>query len=306
MIIVDAYCHIGECRVYDLSVAEGDIVEALTSNRVSAVILQPFPGAPNPALVHDMIAELGSRYPGRVFGLANCNPHINRDTYYQEVERCVHQLGFIGITMDTAGFAVNPNGQDAKTVFEAGRELSVPVVIHTGTGAPFGLPAAVLPRAREYSDVKIVLAHAGAGLYTMEAYAVARECANVYLETSWCRTDDIKWLIDELGASRIMFGSDLVMNQEAELAKYRSLGLYQFQQYQVFGQTAIDVFGLQGVPDLTEIVEITEDTEAAAATETVEATQTTEASEMVEVTETSEGTGANSETKTEEKEVTEN
>jgi predicted TIM-barrel fold metal-dependent hydrolase len=182
----------------------------------------------------------------------NVNPHVDRDRVHREAERCVRQLGFVGIVLDTFGYAVNPNGQDAQTIFEIGRELAVPVVVHTGTGVPFGLPSAVLPRAREYSDVKIVLAHAGAGLYTVEADVVAREAANVYLETSWCRDVDVKQLINDLGANRVMFGADIPASVGAELAKIRALNLYQFQQHLVFGQAAIDVFALQGVPEIPE------------------------------------------------------
>jgi predicted TIM-barrel fold metal-dependent hydrolase len=252
LIIVDSYLHLGESRVYDVAIDESEILEALNSNRISAAIVAPFPGPPNPAQVHDDIASLASRYPGRVFGLANVNPHINRDTFHGEIERCVRQLGFVGVVLDTLGHAVNPNGNDGQTVFEVARELGVPIVVHTGTGAPFGLPSAVLPRARSYSDVKIVLAHAGAGMYTAEAQIVAREASNVYLETSWCRSDDIKRLINEIGATRVMFGADLPSNEAAELSKYRSIGLYHFQQYQALGQTAIDLFALQGVPEVPE------------------------------------------------------
>ncbi len=252
MIIVDSYCHVGECRVYDQTVYDYEIVDALNTNRVSAMIIRPFPGAPNPAKVHDQIADLASRNPGRVFGLGMANPHINRDVYHREMERCVKELGFVGVVLDTFGHAVNPNGHDGQTVFEVGRELNVPVVVHTGTGAPFGLPSAVLPRIRSYSDVKVVLAHAGAGLYSIEAQVVAKEATNVWLGTSWCRTIDVRGMVNEIGTGRMMFASDIPANQAAELAKLRSVGLFQFQQQQIFGQTAVDVFSLQGVPDISE------------------------------------------------------
>jgi predicted TIM-barrel fold metal-dependent hydrolase len=254
LIIVDSYCHLGECRVYDQIIFENEIINALTSNQISAAIVAPFPGAPNPAKVHDDIASLGTRYPGRVFGLANVNPHINRDNFRREVERCVRELGFVGVVLDTAGHAVNPNGRDGQTVFEIGRELTVPVVVHTGTGLPFGLPSAVLPRARAYSDVKIVLAHAGATLFTFEAQTVAREAPNVFLGTSYCRGEDVKAMTSDIGANRLLFASDLPGNQSFELAKLRSLNLFQFQQLQVFAQNAIDLFALKGVPDLAEPV----------------------------------------------------
>jgi predicted TIM-barrel fold metal-dependent hydrolase len=251
LIIVDTYCHLGECRIYDQNVFESEIVSSLNQNHVSAVIVAPFPAPPNPSSVHDRIADLGARHPGRVFGLASVNPHINRDKYRAEIERCVRQLGFVGVVLETLGHAVNPNGNDAQTVFEVARELHIPVVVHTG-GSPFGLPAAVLPRARSYSDVKIVLANAGAVNYTSEAQIVTREAANVFLSTAWCRGEDVKAIVTDLGANRIMFGSDLPSNQASELAKYRGLTLFQFQQLQAFSQTAIDVFGLHGVPDLPE------------------------------------------------------
>ncbi len=263
MITVDAYCHLGDCCIYETTVGETELVSALDANRVSAAIVQPFPGAPNPVEVHDRIARLGGKYPGRVFGVANATPHIDRDRYHREIERCVKELGFVGVALNTLGHVVNPNGRDAKTVFEVARELSIPIVVETGWGVPFGLPSTLLSRAREYSDVRIVLTPAGAGPYIQEACVLARECSNVYISTSWCRGTDVKWLIDELGASRVLFGSDLPTNLEAELAKYRSLGLFYFQQYQVLGQNAIDVFGLKGV---TEYVEPSPNVESAAAT----------------------------------------
>jgi uncharacterized protein len=253
VIIVDSYCHVGECRIYDQTVYDYEIVDALNTNRVSAMVLRPFPGAPNPVAVHDQIADLASRNPGRVFGLACANPHVNRDRYRQEIDRCVRQLGFVGVVLDTFGHAVNPAGNDAQTVFEVARELNVPLVIHTGTGAPFSLPSAALPRIRAYSDVKVVLAHAGAGLYSIEAQVMAREANNVFLGTSWCRTTDVRAMVNEVGAGRLMFASDIPSNQAAELAKLRSLSLFQFQQHQTFGQTAIDVFSLQGVPDIPDV-----------------------------------------------------
>lgn len=262
MITVDAYCHLGDCCIYETTVSETEIMAALDANRLGAAIVQPFPGAPNPVEVHNRIAELGGKHPGRIFGVANATPHIDRDRYRREIERCVRELGFVGVALNTLGHVVNPNGRDAKTVFEVARELSIPIVVETGWGVPFGLPSALLPRAREYSDVKIVLTPAGAGPYIHEACLLARECSNVYVLTPWCRGVDVKWLVDELGAGRVLIGSDLPSNQEAELAKYRSLGLFYFQQYQVLGQNAIDVFGLKGVSEYVEPVQNAEPAEA--------------------------------------------
>lgn len=252
MIIVDAFTHLGDCRVHDLTVGDYEIVDALESNRVSAAVIAPFPGAPNPAQVHDSIADLGRRHPGRVFGLVNVNPHVDRDRVRREAERAVRQLGFVGLVLDTLGYAVNPQGTDAQTMFELARELKVPIVIHTGHGGPFGLPSALLPRTREYGDVKTILASNGGGIFAAEAHVVAREASNVYVAAAWSRGLDVKRLIDEVGPSRVMYASDLPSNEATELAKYRAMNLFSFQQHLVLGQTAVDAFSLQGVPDVPE------------------------------------------------------
>ena len=88
------------------------------------------------------------------------------DRYHREIERCVRELGFVGIKLDTFGHAVNPLSQDGQTVFEAAREFNVPVLVR-GTGIPFGLPSILLARAREFGDVKIVIGHSGWRLHVL-------------------------------------------------------------------------------------------------------------------------------------------
>ena len=244
MPIVDAHAHLGRCRVFDLEVTAEELIRAMDEGGIDAAIVQPFPGAPDPVRVHDEIAELATRYPGRIFGMVSLNPHRDPDEYYAEARRCVRELGFVGLKLHTVGHAVNPLSKDAGTVFQTARELNVPVMVHSGPGAPFALPAHILPRAREYPDVKIVIAHAGFIFYTGEAFAVAKECANVYLETSWLFPDDIRWLISALGAERVMMGTDLPRNVKPTLAIAEALELPPEKRELYLGKTAMAVFGL--------------------------------------------------------------
>jgi len=151
----------------------------------------------------------------------------------------------VGLKLHTIGHAVNPISQDARVVFQTARELSVPVMVHTGPGIPFALPTLLLSRAKEFSDVKIVVAHAGFTLFTPEAYILASECRNVYLETSWLFPDDIHWLVSALGAQRVMMGSDLPRNLQPSLQIIESANLTEAEKRWVLGQTAIEVFKLK-------------------------------------------------------------
>jgi hypothetical protein len=124
--------------------------------------------------------------------------------------------------------------------------LDVPVIVHTGLGVPWSLPSLSIPQARRHPQLPIILAHAGHGLYTDEAYVAASECPNIYLEPSWSPVHKVKWLIDKLGAARILFGSDLPGNVPVELAKYRALGLSAEDLSRCLGGTCTKLFRLAG------------------------------------------------------------
>ncbi len=245
MFIVDAHAHLGPCRVFDLNVTAEELIGAMNDNGVNAAIVQPFPGNPDPVAAHNEIAALAKKHPGRIYGMMNLNPHIDKEDYLREARRCVKELGFVALKMHTIGHAVLPLSEDAGTIFEAARELKVPVMVHSGPGIPFALPALCIPRAREYPEVPIIIAHAGFIFLTGEAWVAASECQNIYLETSWLFGDDIKWLINSLGADRVMMGTDLPSNVGPALAIAETLGLSEEDKAQYLGGTAAKVFGLK-------------------------------------------------------------
>ena len=245
MRIIDSHVHLGPCRVFGLNVSEDEVLRSMDENGVEASIIQPFPGALSPKEVHDRIAMFAKGNYGRVYGLVSISPHTSRDVYFSEVERCVKDLGFVGVKLHTIGHAVSPLSEDAGMVFEAAERLKIPVMVHTGPGIPFSSPALCIPRAKEYPSLPIILAHGGFGILTAEAYVAARECGNMFIETSWLPTLDLKWLIKELGADRVMIGSDLPTNLPIEIAKLKSIGLREEELRKCLGETAAKVFKLK-------------------------------------------------------------
>lgn len=245
MIVINSHAHLGPCKVFGLNFTEDDLIRAMDDNQVQKAIVQPFPGAPDPIEVHNRIAQMARRYPGRIYGLASANPHMEKQKYADEITRCVEELGFVGVKLHTIGHAVIPISEDGGLVFETAAKLNIVVMVHTGAGIPFALPSLCIPRARQYPEVRVILAHAGAGFFTAEAHVAAKECPNIYLETSWCFSDDVQWLVNDLGAEKVMFGCDTLTNIPVELAKYRALGLSEEQLTKCLGGTAAEVFQLQ-------------------------------------------------------------
>lgn len=244
--IVNAHAHVGDTRVFDTVSDENELVEAMDANGVDVSLVMPSAGCRDARAVHDQIHRLGRRHPGRIIGIVQQSPHLDPDAYEAEASRCVLELGFVALKIHPLGYGVNPLGQSADHVFRVGQRLGVAVMVHTGSGIPWALPSLCILPAQKYPDLPIILAHAGMGVFTLDAYVAARVCPNIYLETSWTKPGELKWLIKELGPERIMLGCDLVSNMPMELFKYRSLGLPADVLDRCFSGTALEVFKLYG------------------------------------------------------------
>ena len=242
--IISAHAHIGDSRVFDADNSEDELIKAMDDAGVDASIVMPSAGCADAAAIHNRIARLAKEHPGRIYGMIQINPHTARSDYEAEAARCVHELGFVGVKIHPLGYAVNPRSKDAEMVFQVARDLSIPVMIHTGSGIPWSLPSLWIPLAQRYPNVPVVLAHAGMGIFTAEAHLAATLCDNIYLETSWTKRGELLSLIRDLGAERIMMGGDLNSNLMMEVFKFKSLGLSKEELELCLAGTAIKVLRL--------------------------------------------------------------
>jgi len=242
--IIDVHTHIGHDEVFDeLFTVEQQqynheqhgidisIVQPGTCHSLDKVMKQ-----------HDDIAEPSVKYPGRFYGMANPNPHLPEDQYRRELERCVLDLGFVGVKIHTAAHAVNPMGEDAQKVYEAAKELGIPVMLHTGAGIPFANPSLVIPAALKYPEVKFVLAHTGMMVSSAEIPVIFQLCPNVYTDITWSGGFMFLHWIPEFGANRFMFGSDQPTNAGTELAKVRTTGFSLEHQECILYKNALEVY----------------------------------------------------------------
>jgi hypothetical protein len=225
MKIIDSHCHLGVSKLSGRAITESDLLISMDSHDVDMSLVMPHAVTDDPLAEHDAVANLCSRYPERFRGMINLSPLWDEADYHQEAARCVRELGFVALKLNPMQHLTSPLMANSNKVFDTAADLGVPVIIHTGLGTPWALPALSIPQARRHPDLPIILAHAGFAVYTPEAYVAAIECDNIYLEPSWCTIFELKWLINELGADRILFGSDLPENLPVELTKYKSLDM---------------------------------------------------------------------------------
>jgi len=141
------------------------------------------------------------RYPGRILGYATCYP-VNGDLGIGEVERCL-DAGMPGIKLHNSnGFAYTD--EKLKPVWEYANERKVPVLLHT-----WGDVNKLAPILDTYPDTPVLFGHSGC--VNQEMYAeYAKKYPNVYLELchSGSRYGLVEYFVREVGAERILFGSD--------------------------------------------------------------------------------------------------
>jgi predicted TIM-barrel fold metal-dependent hydrolase len=244
--IVDAHAHLGLDEIFDEDFTAEELLAAQKQCGIDITLVQPATRHDLPGVMrqHDAIAALAEQYPGRFYGIANPNPHLPEVEYEAEVRRCVEKMGFVGIKIHPLGHAVNPLGRHGRRVFPLAAALGVPVMVHTGLGMPWASPALLEPALAEHANLRIVLAHAGGTIFAADAGLLARRYPNVYLECSWAMVHQVRRWIQELGARRVMFGSDHAENAAPELAKFRATGLPAEALDWALGRTAARVFNL--------------------------------------------------------------
>jgi len=249
MKIIDSHMHLGGCSVFGFEINEESLMLNLENNKISAALVQPFPGAqPDAKSVHNRIFALSKKSPKKIFGVASINPNLNEKEVRYEIERCIKELNFVGIKCHTLGHAANPLLPAGDLIFKIANQLKVPVIVHTGQGLVFGAPSLNILKARQYPELTIILAHSGMMIFTPEAFVAASECKNIYLETSWNPAEDIEWLITSIGSGRVMFGSDSytnsMLNQRVELYKFEIMDINKKQREDVLFNTTNKVFKL--------------------------------------------------------------
>ncbi len=245
--IIDSHAHLGTDRIFDEYRDEKEILDTMDSNGIDATLVQPMFGTidlPGIRENHDRIFRFSQEQPRRIFGMISMTPLIHEADFFNEAKRCVKELGFVGMKIHPVCHAVNPASNLGRMVWDVCGQLDIPIMIHTGAGIPFALPAMTIGRCKEFRNVKCILAHAGMISFVGEAFLAMAECPNAYVDTSWTAPHHIEHFVHLYGAERVMFAGDEAANVPVEVAKYKSLKLSDDDVEQCLWKTANEVFRL--------------------------------------------------------------
>jgi uncharacterized protein len=210
------------------------MIADMDSAGVSRVVNLPIdwgPDYPAPAALDDIVAHslaCARRYPDRIIPFAGIDPR--RDGAADRVEQWITEHGARGLKLyPSCGWW--PADGCAMAVYAVCVRHDVPVLFHTGDPLPlleteYSRPVHLLPVVEAFPSLRVWLGHAGAPNLWDEAMNVARASAAASLELSvWLwgnstpRDEEamarrVCAAVDELGADRLIFGSDHVSGRK--------------------------------------------------------------------------------------------
>ncbi len=205
-------------------------------------LLIPFPVVENHREAHDEIARAVRAYPDRFAGAACLYPFIPVKEFRAELRRCAEELGFRALKLQPQYQALNPVSSSSDFLFEAAVEFRLPVICHTGAGAPFALPSLFIMPARKFPELKIILAHAGGSVYCLESIVAATVCPNIYVELSSLMPHHISEVLSHVPTSRLLIGSDVPESLDTEISKILGLGIERGAKEDIVWNTARRLF----------------------------------------------------------------
>ena len=242
--VFDTHTHLGEARHSGRRQTAEQLLRSMDRSGVDRSLVIPFPVVEDHRAAHDEIAHAVRAHPGRLAGAACIYPYIPEQEFRTEVRRCREELGFGALKLQPQYHGLNPFSSRSDFFFEAALENRMTVVVHTGSGIPFSLPSLVMPAARKYPDLPIVLAHCGGGgTLFEEAIVAAMFCPNIYLELSTLLPLQVLEVLRHVASDRLMIGSDLVENLEIEIAKILWLDVSDAQKRNILSATAEKLLG---------------------------------------------------------------
>lgn len=190
---------------------------------------------------NDYIAGLVKQYRERFCGFAVANPWFGRKGT-EELIRALDR-GLMGLKVHSILQGFMLCDAIADPLMEVAASYGVPVYVHTGTMGN-ALPFQLLELAQRHKKIKFVMGHMGYSDFWYDVIPVMERAKNVYAETSHAAPDTVHALIEQIGADRIIFGSDVpVSSLEVEIGKIRLLDLDKKEQEKVFSRNARRLLG---------------------------------------------------------------
>ena len=240
--VYDTHSHLGTAHHSGRVHKTGDLLRAMDRVGIDRSLLIPFPVVADHRAAHDEIAQAVRAHPDRFAGAACLYPFLPREQFKDELRRCAEELGFRALKYQPQYHGLNPVSPHSDFLFEGALRHKLPVICHTGSGAPFALPSLYIMPARKFPELTIVIGHSGGSVYFLEAIVAASVCPNIYIDLSSLMPHHAAEVLALVPSNRVLAGSDLPESAETEIGKILTLSIGDEDKRNILWRTARRVF----------------------------------------------------------------
>lgn len=237
--IVDIHNMIGAYRGHGIRTADMLIAE-MEEGQVGHAVVSCFPARDENALVLSAVHA----YPDRLSGMFSANPYVqdSAGAYKEALEN-----GFCSLRLDPLvhGYQVNDIAL-LTPLMEVCAESGTPVWVY-GTADVWCAPILFRELAEAFPSVPLIIGYMGFNYEASSAVRIAKEHANVYLDTTAAMKQNLIRAVQEAGAEKILLGSGTPAASYfgLEIGKIRSVVQSFREQELILSENAIRLFGIQ-------------------------------------------------------------
>lgn len=239
--IYDSHTHLGTAKHSGRQQSAEKMLKHMDAHGIERAIVIPFPVTEDRAKENAIVAAAAKAHSDRFTAVYYADPFVSEDEMRSEFQQ-TREAGFRGLKLQPQYSGLNPLSERASVFFGLANEFQLPVICHTGAGAPYALPSLLISPARQFPDLPIIAGHCGSPIYFQEAIVAAQVCPNIYLEVSTLMPHQVLEVLRNVDASRVMAGSDLPENTGTEIGKILELGVPPGVKAQVLWSTPRRVF----------------------------------------------------------------
>lgn len=222
--IIDAHGHVEESPMSVWHDPPERVVDLMDLAGIDLTLVTSFLEAPTyPGAIDGLVASV-RKFPDRLIGFARINPRGG--------DKAIEAMDYAAAFPEIRGIKLHPISNGAKAysapaqrVLKHAAKLGLIIFSHCCDrvgGQPFQIARGAL-----LCPEVTIICHMGGFFQGKDSIQMAKECPNVYLDTSSTPYPDlILRAIDTLGAERIVFASDNPAGDPiSDLAKIKNLGL---------------------------------------------------------------------------------
>jgi len=195
--------------------------------------------------LNDEVYQFMREQPGVICGFCYLNPMLSGSI--DELKMRIEVQGMTGVKLWVATFCDDPL---VFPIVEQCIDYGIPVLVHSFQKAVGQLKhettgVHTTNLAKRYPEVSIIMAHLGGNCY--HGVKAIRDCPNVYVDTSGnlYRRDDIDYTVAQIGAGRILFGTDMPgARYLVNHGRIEEADLTQEQREQIYFGNSIKLMGI--------------------------------------------------------------